>query len=138
MWPREAAQDSTVISVSLSNGDRGEETRKANNTENVLSEEVPVGLLQPHCLRKAEEEEREQDGPTSLLLVELLQKLFLPLNVLKQTQELRLLVLRQLPELLSTGRQLPPQGLLSALSLLQFLTQPLQLGLKFKNIFIST
>lgn len=138
MWPREAAQDSTVISVSLSNGDRGEETRKANNTEKVLSEEVPVGLLQPHCLRKAEEEEREQDGPTSLLLVELLQKLFLPLNVLKQTQELRLLVLRQLPELLSTGRQLPPQGLLSALSLLQFLTQPLQLGLKFKNIFIST
>lgn len=54
MWPREAAQDSTVISDSLSNGDRGEETRKANNTENVLSEEVPVGLLQPHCLRKAE------------------------------------------------------------------------------------
>lgn len=83
MWPREAAQDSTVISDSLSNGDRGEETRKANSTEKVLSEEVPVGLLQPHCLRKAEEEEREQDGPTSLLLVELLQKLFLPLNVLK-------------------------------------------------------
>lgn len=87
---------------------------------------------------KAEEEERDQDGPTSLLLVELLQKLFLPLNVLEQTQELRLLVLRQLPELLSAGRQLLPHAPLSALSLFQFLTQPLQFSLKFKKTFTST
>lgn len=98
----------------------------------------PVGLLQPHRLVKAEEEERDQDGPTSLLLVELLQKLFLPLNVLEQTQELRLLVLRQLPELLSAGRQLLPHAPLSALSLFQFLTQPLQFSLKFKKTFTST
>lgn len=86
---------------------------------------------------KAEEGEKEEDGPTSLLLVELLQKLFLPLDVLKQTQELRLLVLRQLSELLPAGRQLLPHALLSALSLLQLLTQPLQFGLKFKTTFTS-
>lgn len=100
----------------------------------VLRVEVPVRLF----LATRFHEGRGGGGegahrPTSLLLVELLQKLLLSFNVLKQTQELRLLVLRQVPELLSAEHQLLPHGLLSAFSLFQLLTEPLKLGLKIKQ-----
>lgn len=115
---------------------RRQEVRRENNFEEVLCEEVPVRISpapQTHEDRGGGEGAR---APTSLLLVELLQKLLLPLDVLEQTQELRLFVLRQVPELLAAEHQLLPHVLLSALSLLELLTEPLKLGLKAKDIHV--
>lgn len=117
---------------------RTQEVRRETNFEKVLCEEVPVRIFPAPESHEDKGGGEGAWGPTSLLLVELLQKLLLPLDVLEQAQELRLLVLRQVPEFLSAEHQLLPHALLSALSLLELLAEPLELGLKIKKTFILT